>query len=188
MYETLVRAHDVSHVPALIPIGEISEKLKQAERKREDKRLKQIATNRASKRKREGEGEGEADMQEQELGHDAMEADEPSGSKRVKTDDEDASVPDTHVPDTEPQLMDVEPRGDASTPISTDAPTTMLATSIASTSVLPTSVPSPSPLPAKKISLSKPFSEVRGHTSYLTFASLQPFNPAVKSSTEVDIV
>jgi tRNA (adenine57-N1/adenine58-N1)-methyltransferase len=177
MYETLIRAHDVSHVPALTPIGEISEKLKKAERKREDKRLKQIAMNRTSKRKRTGDGE--ADLQEQELKHDTMEADEPSGSKRVKTDDEDASVADTHMPDTEPQLMDVEPRGDASIPISTDAPTTTLATSTASTSVLPALLSNPSPSPAKKISVSKPFSEVRGHTSYLTFASLQPFNPTV---------
>jgi tRNA (adenine57-N1/adenine58-N1)-methyltransferase len=172
MFETLIRAHDVSLVPALTPIGEISEKLKQAERKREDKRLVQIATNRASKRKREGE----ADLQEHEQRHDAEEADEPSGCKRVKTDEEDTS---THGPDTEPQLMDVEPRGDGSTSINTDAATGMQATSTASTSTAPTLMSGPSLVPAKKISVSKAFSEVRGHTSYLTFACLQPFTRAV---------
>jgi tRNA (adenine57-N1/adenine58-N1)-methyltransferase len=183
MYETLIRAHDVSHVPALTPISEISEKLKQAERKREDKRLKQIVTNRASKRKREGG----ADLQKQEQGHDAEEADEPSGTKRVKTDDEDASITDTHVPDTEPQLMDVEPRGDATAvSISTDPTATILASSASSSSKLSTLGPGRSPIPAKKISVSKAFSEVRGHTSYLTFACLQPFTPAMKSSAKVD--
>jgi tRNA (adenine57-N1/adenine58-N1)-methyltransferase catalytic subunit len=162
----------------------MSEKLKQAERKREDKRLKQIATNRASKRKREGE----ADQQEQEQGHDAEEADEPSGSKRVKTDGEDTSITGTHAPDTEPQLMDVEPRGDASTSMSTDGTTGIPATLTASTSTLPTMVSALSFIPPKKISVSKPFSEVRGHTSYLTFACLQPFapGPLAKASAEVD--
>lgn len=182
MYEALVRAHDVSHVPVLTPICEISEKLKQAERKREDKRLKQIATNRATKRKREGEG----DLHDQEQRHDAAEADESSGSKRVKKDDEDTSITDTHAPDTERQMMDVEPRADASTSVSTDGTTGIPVTSTTSTSTLPTS--SPSFVPATKMSVSKAFSEVRGHTSYLTFACLQPFPPAaVKSSTEVEI-
>lgn len=183
MYETLVRAHDVSHVPALTPISEISEKLKQAERKREEKRLNQIATNRASKRKREGEPE----PQEHEQGHHAEEAPETSGSKRVKTDGEDIDIAETRATDTEPQLMDVEPRGDGGTSISSDAAPGVPATLTASTSSQPTSVSSPSLVPPKKISVSKAFSEVRGHTSYLTFASLQPFTPApVNPSGEVD--
>ena len=180
MYETLIRTHDVSHVPALTPIGEISEKLTQAERKREEKRLKQIATN---KRKREGE-----DLQEQERGHDAEEVDEPSGSKRVKTDEEDTSITDVCAPpDTEPRLMDIEPRGDASTSMDTEADTGIAAFPTASTSTPPALMSGPSHTPAKKISVSKVFSEVRGHTSYLTFACLQPFTPAVaKSSTEME--
>ena len=182
MYEALIRTHDVSQIPALTPIGEISEKLKQAEQKREEKRLKQIATNRASKRKREGE----ADLQQPDQGPEAEIADESSGSKRVKTDDEGASVTDAHAPDTELPLMDVEPRGDASTLISTDATPAIPVTSTASTSALST-LETGSSAPAKKISVSKAFSEVRGHTSYLTFACLQPFTAAiVKSSAEVD--
>jgi len=38
-----LRLIDVSHVSMLQPVSIITEKLKQAERKREDKRLKQIA-------------------------------------------------------------------------------------------------------------------------------------------------
>lgn len=181
MYETLLRSHDVSHVPALTPIGEISEKLKQAERKREEKRLKQIATNRASKRKREGE---EGLQEQQERGHDAEEAHEPSGSKRVKTDEEDTSTADTRgPPDTEPQLIDIEPREDASTSMNTDTATGI---PVPPTSTQPMLKSGPSHTLPQKISVSKVFSEVRGHTSYLTFACLQPFTLAAKSSAEME--
>jgi tRNA (adenine57-N1/adenine58-N1)-methyltransferase len=148
MYETLLRPLDVTHVPAPTPIGEISEKLKQAERKREDKRLKQIAAGRsnAAKRKREGSVEP--------LPADAEEAHESVGSKRVKTDAENLT------PDPESEIMDLD----------TELPETATPAFTRPTS-------SSSPVPATKVSLSKVLSEVRGHTSYLTFASLQPFTP-----------
>ena len=47
MYETLLRPHQVDAAPPLTPIGVVSEKLKQAEARREEKRLRQIANARA---------------------------------------------------------------------------------------------------------------------------------------------
>ncbi|KAG6831024.1 hypothetical protein H0H87_006513 [Tephrocybe sp. NHM501043] len=160
MYETLLRPVDVSHVPALQSIGEISEKLKQAERKREDKRLQQIAAGRqqsASKRKRE-DGTPVKDQPEQ-----ASEAGTAAGErKRLKTD-EDAS-PVVPEPAQEMELDDREESGEAT----------------AGTTTLVPAGPPVQITPAK-ISLSKVMSEVRGHTSYLTFAILQPFSTPLET-------
>ncbi|KAF8073972.1 tRNA methyltransferase complex GCD14 subunit [Lyophyllum atratum] len=150
MYETLIRPIDVSHVPVLQPIGEISERLKQAERKREDKRLKQIAAGRqnTSKRKRD-DGTSLQDQPEEEQPAETA----AGGSKRMKTDEEDG--------DAEPKLaMDFDPQDEADTTAAGAPPD-----------------PRPAVFPPQKMSVSKIMSEVRGHTSYLTFASLQPFEP-----------
>ena len=48
MYETLVRPIEVFQIPPLQPISIVSEKLKKSELKREDKRLRQIAANKAA--------------------------------------------------------------------------------------------------------------------------------------------
>ncbi|GLB38651.1 putative catalytic subunit of tRNA (adenine-N(1)-)- methyltransferase, which catalyzes the formation of N(1)- methyladenine at position 58 (m1A58) in initiator methionyl-tRNA [Lyophyllum shimeji] len=157
MYETLLRPIDVSHVPVLQPVGEISEKLKQAERKREDKRLKQIAAGRQSTSKRKREDEG-TPVKDQTIMEEAAE-EAAGGSKRIKTDDEDGAPLDA-VPTP---AMDLDPHeeSDAALPTTVASPP----------------APSPSPIAPKKISVSKVMPEVRGHTSYLTFASLQPFEP-----------
>ncbi|KAF9465270.1 tRNA methyltransferase complex GCD14 subunit-domain-containing protein [Collybia nuda] len=157
MYETLLRPLDVTHVPAPTPISEISEKLKQAERRREEKRLKQIAAGRsnATKRKREAGVEP--------LPAGAEEADDSLGSKRVKTDDENLY---SLAPNPESEIMDLDAElPDTATPTFTGPAT------------------SQTPISAAKISLSKVLSEVRGHTSYLTFASLQPFTPTDSATT-----
>src|ERR1700761_3378959 len=54
MYETLVRSHDVSQVPVLQTVAEVSDRLKSAEAVREVKRLRQIA---AGQRTHEPHGE-----------------------------------------------------------------------------------------------------------------------------------
>lgn len=133
MYETLLRPHDVSAIPLPLPIGDIVEKLKQAEAKREDKRLRQIAANKrtAIKRKRD-EGDDAEKF-----------TDDPSGSKRVKTDEDDANV--ILSTETSTRLDDMDTTGAS----------------------MPGLVPS-------KMSVSKALSEVRGHSSYLTFACLIP--------------
>jgi len=106
MYETLVRPHKVSHIPHLQSIAHVSQRLRQADIHREQKRLRQIANN--NKRKREDSSGDES----------------PPESKPVL--DKQLSVP-----------------------------------------------PSSS---ASRLSVSNPLPQVRGHTSYLTFAVLVPFS------------
>lgn len=137
MYETLLRPHDVSSVPLLLPIGDITERLKQAETKREEKRLRQIAANKRTviKRKRDDDDDDTEETVE-----------EPSGNKRVKIhEDETNFVVATEISSNVVGPDDMDTLGEAT----------------------PSLVPS-------KLSVSKAFSEVRGHTSYLTFACLIP--------------
>ncbi|KAK0202069.1 tRNA methyltransferase complex subunit Cpd1 [Desarmillaria ectypa] len=117
MYETLLRPHDVSQIPALPSIHDAAEKLKRAELRREEKRLKQIAQGQRTKRKREDDS---ADPDELEV-------------KRAKTDDVTEEI-----------------------------------------SVRTDEIPQDLAAPNNKFSVSKVMSEVRGHTSYLTFACLLP--------------
>jgi len=157
MYETLLRPQDVNQIPSLQHISEVSEKLKQAEQKREEKRLRQIAAGRSkggdvhgAKRKRDGDAE-------QEL----TEADDMS-IKRVKTVDEDSGAPqDNDTRSLLPQEID------------------FLKDPVGSSQL------TPSPVPAAKINVSKALSEVRGHTSYLTFACLLPMTSPPEDVTDV---
>ncbi|KAG6860787.1 hypothetical protein C0995_007593 [Termitomyces sp. Mi166 len=152
MYETLLRPVEVSHVPVLQPIGDISEKLKQAERKREDKRLEQIAAGMQNKRKRD-DGTPVKDQPEE-----ASEADTAARErKRLRTDEENATVVSEPL-----QEMDLDPIEES--------------VGVAPSTTLVPSGP-PEQIPPTKINLSKVMPEVRGHTSYLTFASLIPFTP-----------
>lgn len=148
MYETLIRSHDVSQVPALQTVAEVSDRLKKAEAVREVKRLRQIAAGHRThephgeKRKRGEETPGEELPASLAL----AEAEDCGNGKRLKADE-----------------MDDTMEGDVSRSLDESSPTTHAG---ASTPVLPA-----------KISVSKAMSEVRGHTSYLTFAILLPPMP-----------
>ncbi|KAJ7256832.1 tRNA methyltransferase complex GCD14 subunit-domain-containing protein [Mycena haematopus] len=148
MYETLVRPHDVTHVPALQSITEVAEKLKKAEGVREIKRLQQIA---AGQRSHENP-HGEKRKRSEEVGRQdelpVAETEDSGSGKRLKTDDE----------------IDDAPDGDVSR--SLDEPSSQAMRAGASIPALP-----------PKISVSKAIPEVRGHTSYLTFATLLPPTP-----------
>jgi tRNA (adenine57-N1/adenine58-N1)-methyltransferase len=169
MYETLLRPIDVLHVPALQPISEVTQKLKEAERRREDKRLKQIAAGQRDKehqhkRKRAEAGTEGGESEKDKRADEGLEnGEEELASKRVKKDDEGGLQ-------TQQDLMQVD-LVTAPTPI---------------TIPIPTSASTPSSSGSTtKISVSKALSEVRGHTSYLTFASLQPFPfPLPEAATE----
>ena len=191
MYETLLRPIDVSHVPTLQPVSIITEKLKQAERKREDKRLKQIAAGQKqqqqqqqhSKRKR-GEDDNSAAAEASARHPQDQDQDEEVEkglggvvSKRIKTDDEDERGVDhrrRHAEEPEDAAMELD---------LTPQPSTSMVPLGSETVTPPTQT-----LQQSKISVSKALSEVRGHTSYLTFASLQPFpggtTPGVGDSEE----
>ncbi|KAI0032581.1 tRNA methyltransferase complex GCD14 subunit-domain-containing protein [Vararia minispora EC-137] len=130
MYETLIRPHEVNQLPVLPSIAVASEKLKKSERKREDKRLRQIAQARAKhteKRKR-SDDEG-ADAEE-----DRMER--KKTKTRNGTDEGEATTQNAWVSATTPDSL---AGGDASTQV-----------------------------------VSRVMPEVRGHTSFLTFAVLLP--------------
>jgi tRNA (adenine57-N1/adenine58-N1)-methyltransferase len=141
MYETLLRPHEVNTLPTLQSISEVSERLKKAEQKREDKRLRQIASSRSKtgdKRKREGNED------EEEMGDGA-------GVKKVKSDDDDITVAETQ-----------------------DGVETSTIITEETALVEPFTTADLTSLPTSKVNVSKAMPEVRGHTSYLTFACLLP--------------
>jgi tRNA (adenine57-N1/adenine58-N1)-methyltransferase catalytic subunit len=186
MYETLVRPIEVFQIPPLQPISIVSEKLKRSELKREDKRLRQIAANKAAaaaasaKRKRDAvaadrDVDGSLNAAT-ELPHGAGQTGRTS--KRVKTEEDDG------VPQMEEQgiNMDVDveitvigsPSTSAFPLVKTVDPTTTTTLSMSTTDVVADiPISSATTLPAK-INVSKALPEVRGHTSYLTFACLIP--------------
>ncbi len=161
MYETLLRSHEVSQAPHLVQIGEVAEKLKQQERKREDKRERQIAASRARRHAME-KREREDDSNDNAGGVVNQDPDfhEPE-AKKAKT-----SVPsdeDTPAPDVVMEIDEVLGNQPPPAPVMADG-------------AMP---PPPSPAPSSAIQvLSKHPKEVRGHTSFLTFACLLPATQA----------
>ncbi|OCH87724.1 tRNA methyltransferase complex GCD14 subunit [Obba rivulosa] len=165
MYETLIRPHQVDAVPPLSPISDVSAKLRQAEQRREEKRLRQIAISRAArhaagKRKRDGDADEEAE----------------GAGKKAKTDDEGeprseelAGEPAASAGAETPAAKDEVPTSGQSTPAQGSGETDLGTAE-----------------PLAKITLSKVFPDVRGHTSYLTFACLLPKIPAAEAAPEVE--
>ncbi|KAJ7143578.1 tRNA methyltransferase complex subunit Cpd1 [Mycena crocata] len=150
MYETLVRSQDVTQVPALQSVGEVADKLKRAEEIKEMKRLRQIAAGQRSHENPHGEKRKRGgQLDEQEELPPDTEAEDSGSGKRLKPDDE----------------MD-----DATVPQDTDVSRSLDEPSM--------HIVHANPAPPAKISVSKAMPEVRGHTSYLTFASLHAMPPA----------
>ena len=163
MYETLLRPHEVTQAPPLPRIDAVADKLKRFERIREDKRLRQIAASRAhhaEKRKREDS------LARADIADPASELD----SKRPKTaatgdDSGDVDVEmgmDINVVEN-PENEDGDTSGD---PAAAEEAEEEVVRILASTSAL-------EPPPASQV-FSKHSKEVRGHTSFLTFACLLP--------------
>jgi tRNA (adenine57-N1/adenine58-N1)-methyltransferase len=152
MYETLLRPHEVSHAPRPVQIDTVTEKLKQQERNREDKRQRQIAASRArrhimDKREREDDNNAGGVVDRDPDCH------EPE-AKKAKT-----SAPGDDAPDV---VMEIDEDLGDQPPAAPD--------------VADSAMPSP-PLsaPAPTIqALSRHSKEVRGHTSFLTLACLLP--------------
>ena len=189
MYETLIRPHQVDVVPALPSIDIISTQLKQSEARREAKRLRQIANSRQArgeKRKREQEEKGgavSAPAGAAETGGDGattmdvVDADadeEADGSSKKKTklsrEHEDA---DGEVQETVNSAAVVPSATAREGEDAVGVHTKVLVQEATPEVVAPS-----------KISLSKAFPEVRGHTSYLTFAILLP--PSLAAGEQVD--
>lgn len=200
------------------PISIVAEKLKASERKREEKRLKQIQANRdkkaeqqakEKKRKREG-GEDEIinGIQAQEDADQDKQGEESDGTSKKRPriqedqegriDEEMDALPSPTMTISTISLSTAELSNDsmsmppASTASTSQIPVCLSSPSGAMASCLPeipmpdnvSSTPSkPQPPVITKINLSKALPEVRGHTSYLTFARLVSFSSSGLSST-----
>ncbi|TFK52136.1 tRNA methyltransferase complex GCD14 subunit [Heliocybe sulcata] len=134
MYETLIRPQDVTAIPKPQSVASVGERLKQAEKKREEKRQRQIADANNKKRKR-----GDADS--------GPPASEGGEGKRVRTESTGAQDRDSVIVAEAAQ----ESTDRAVQPGDADVDTA-----------------------EETVVVSKTFPEVRGHTSYLTFACLLP--------------
>jgi tRNA (adenine57-N1/adenine58-N1)-methyltransferase len=160
MYETLLRPHEVNQAPRLIQIDTVAEKLKQLERNREAKRQRQIAASRArrnatEKRKREEEDEEEVDNNAGgggggvDVDPSVRELEAKKAKTAVQESDDDTPV----VLDVVMNVVDEETLEGHQLVAATAAP--------------------PAPVPPMQV-LSRHSKEVRGHTSFLTFACLLP--------------
>jgi hypothetical protein len=144
MHESLLRPHDVVAIPPLPTIGESSAKLKQQEIRQEEKRQSQIAQSRARNAGKE-----------------------PAGKR--KRDEEDINGVDiiTNGEDMEGvEAKRVKFEGESEGNVE-----------IARSQARPTSNPPRRknvPIGEDRLVVSKAFPEVKGHTSYLTFALLVP--------------
>ena len=165
MYETLLRPHEVTQAPPLPSIDTVAEKIKRLERIREDKRLRQIAASRAhhaEKRKRE-DSLARADL-----------ADPASGleSKRPKTAATAANGGDVDM-DVDTNVVEVleneDGEGEGLAPTDEVEEEEVVCTP----PVGPASTPASASVPATQV-FSRHSKEVRGHTSFLTFACLLP--------------
>ncbi|CAA7262894.1 unnamed protein product [Cyclocybe aegerita] len=189
MYETLLRPIEVFQIPQAVPVSALSEKLKGSERKREEKRQRQIRANkekavREGKRKR-GEEEGaevedvdavsKRPRKEDETGGEVEGAGEEAGEGEGEGEpmEEDVLLSEVFV---------AAVTGDESEPVP----------STSSLPPAPLTSPSSQALPPAKFNFAKALPEVRGHTSYLTFACLVPVpahaqpQPPVVSALPVD--
>ncbi|KAF8182278.1 tRNA methyltransferase complex GCD14 subunit-domain-containing protein [Pholiota molesta] len=168
MYETLLRPIEVFQTPAPPSVAGLAAQLKHAEARREEKRQRQIAANKkalaAAAAAKAGSGSGKT----------ARRA--ASGSGTATTTQGQTPTAMRIVPELKRARTDADGAA-ASAPVSTVAPPTPAPAALsASTSMGSTLTPAPSAHdpPPPKINVSKALPEVRGHTSYLTFASLVP--------------
>lgn len=170
MYETLLRPHEVHQKPALQPIGAISAKLQRAEAKRENKRLRQIAS---AQRIRENKGKRKRDKADGgTVAGEGLDAEDADGSlKKMKTEveaDEAIIVDEDSGAASSTGNIDIA-CPEAPPDDGPDAPTTTPGDADEGPSAGTEDL-----VPPVKVSLSKVMYEVRGHTSYLTFAVLLP--------------
>ncbi|KAF9448722.1 GCD14-domain-containing protein [Macrolepiota fuliginosa MF-IS2] len=183
MYETLLRPHEVAQVPQLASIGDISGKLKEAEKRREEKRLRQIANNKArssaaagaetpaiTSTKRKRDDEDDTELVDETITQDLTPGDTSPDTKRVKTAEGDEGVEAEGGAITASVELDMINAEGIEGGLVTDESRTDF------------TIPSSNLIPNSRISVSNALPEVRGHTSYLTFAVLVPFSVPVDSS------
>lgn len=190
MYETLMRPHEVSQIPSLKSVRQVGEELKDMAVRREERRLRQIAASAASRVKRKRE---EAD-DKLDLG----EAQEDASLKRVKTGEGEDGGTSTTKAGAEIRKRDNDNvagvlntnESSSNFNFATDPEAAIHPIEYSDglvggqTNPIPrpgsANVSEPTPIGSdgasgSHLNVSKVFPEVRGHTSYLTFACLVPF-------------
>jgi len=180
----------------------VAEKLKVSEKKREEKRLKQIEANRekqaeqqAKEKKRKREKGGNETINGTQVHDDAdqgKQAEEGTSKKRPRIQEDQEGLPEEAMDaasssTTIISLSKAELTNDpTSMTLALPEPTIPLCLPSSSEAIVSPPIPMPSsiyPTPPKpqppiisKINVSKALPEVRGHTSYLTFARLVPIS------------
>lgn len=188
MYETLMRPHEVTQMPLLKSVRQVGEELKDMAVRREERRLRQIASSAASRAKRKREEAGD------ELGLGEMLED--ASLKRVKTGEGDGGDISTTNVGAEIRIDDddyddgVKANASTNLNLATDpeAATDPIEYSDrlagervrSNRRVGSADINRPNSIGGDggsggQLNVSKVFPEVRGHTSYLTFACLVPF-------------
>ncbi|KAG9308863.1 tRNA methyltransferase complex subunit Cpd1 [Chiua virens] len=178
MYETLLRPHEVQQRPPPRPLSEVIDKLKRMERYREEKRQRQIANN-AGKRKREEAStvpEGDIDKETATGTGATLEtgAETEIEGKRAKVDTETSAAT---------MLVHQFETGDEREGSGREMTVPHALPSVPPEDVVTMGdVPGPSEAQVESVStrlnFSKTSPDVRGHTSYLTFARLVPLPPS----------
>ena len=183
-----MRPHEVTQIPLLKSVRQVGEELKDMAVRREERRLRQIASSAASRAKRKREEAGD------ELG--LGEVQEDASLKRVKTDEGDGGETSATKVGAEIRIDDEDYDDGVKTNASTNlnfATDPEVATDpieysdrLAGEGVRPNrrvgsaDINGPNSIGGDsgsggQLNVSKVFPEVRGHTSYLTFACLVPF-------------
>jgi len=199
MYETLMRPHEVSQVPSLKSVRQVGEELKDMAVRREERRLRQIATSAASRAKRKREEAGD-DLVPGEIQEDVL-------LKRVKTGEGEGGETSTTKVGAEIRIGDDDYDDGVKTSTSTNlnvATDPEVATGpieysnrLAGERIRPNRRVGSADINGSnsiggdggsggQLNVSRVFPEVRGHTSYLTFACLVPFpsDATVRDSIE----
>ncbi|EIW59167.1 tRNA methyltransferase complex GCD14 subunit [Trametes versicolor FP-101664 SS1] len=159
MYETLLRPHMVEAPPPLEKVGSVSARLQVADARREEKRLRQIANARLGIERRAAKRKADEDADE-----------EGQEGKRARTGGEATEAGGDELVSPEDQARDeAEALAEMHAAPAPPAASTPAAQAVHDAASLEVETAEP-----RKITLSKAFPDVRGHTSYLTFAVLLP--------------
>ncbi|TFK23065.1 GCD14-domain-containing protein [Coprinopsis marcescibilis] len=212
-YETLLRPIEVSISQPMPTLDEVTARLKQAELKREEKRIKQIKANKENDAREKAKAEAKSSLGLSEGSeeavdgasnsygkrkHDEVETNEGSSLQPAETQDLEAKRLKTTAEDDSMQvdlesLSTPNPESVAPVPSSSSGPIASTSfnpifsssrSSAVRTPIILSSFSSPSP---KLISMSKALPEVRGHTSYLTFATLVPYDRYKSESADSSV-
>ncbi|KAI0648177.1 tRNA methyltransferase complex GCD14 subunit-domain-containing protein [Trametes meyenii] len=167
MYETLLRPHQVEAAPALPHIRTVSDRLKRSEARREEKRLRQIANARLGIERRAAKRKAEDDDGDDDDAREGAGASAGGDGKRARIEaggEEGLPTPQEQARDEAEALAEIGAKQQ-------EEEVVVKVEAVENGEAREEDERAEEP---GKVTLSKAFAEVRGHTSYLTFAVLLP--------------